>query len=158
MGSCKYSSCVILHLVNNVSQAGNVAGLFFGGFMSQNNFTGGEWTWAENSASTNEMTCIDVRAGEGFSLTGEGFPMAYLQSCQEHFGPEFNQAKTKANAQLIASAPKLLQALRDLTVAANTVAYCYEKVPGNFASALARMQECAAEATAIAEIATTVDK
>jgi hypothetical protein len=52
-------------------------------------------------------------------------------------------------AELRASRDELLSALHALEVAANTVAYCYEKRPENFAAALRDMQEAADAARAI---------
>lgn len=50
---------------------------------------------------------------------------------------------------------ELLAALRALEVSANTVAYCYEKHPGNFAAALRDMDHFAESArTAIAKATT----
>ena len=43
---------------------------------------------------------------------------------------------TTENAPLILAAPDLLQALRDLELAANTVEACYTRNPANFALAL----------------------
>lgn len=60
-----------------------------------------------------------------------------------------------ANARLIATAPELLEALRRLEVAANTVAYCHDKHRGNFAAALSDMEseaEAARAAIAKAEV------
>jgi hypothetical protein len=50
---------------------------------------------------------------------------------------------------LRASRDELAKALHALEVAANTVAYCYEKRPENFAAALRDMQEAADAARAI---------
>lgn len=50
--------------------------------------------------------------------------------------------------------PDLLGALRRLEVAANTVAYCYDKRPENFASALRGMQVDAEHARAVIAAAT----
>jgi hypothetical protein len=53
-----------------------------------------------------------------------------------------------ANARLIAAAPNLLAALQRLELSANTVAYCYDKRPENFAVALREMQDDAETARA----------
>lgn len=44
--------------------------------------------------------------------------------------------ETRANAQLIAVAPELLQELQRLEVSLNTIKYCYEKRPENMYKAL----------------------
>lgn len=51
-----------------------------------------------------------------------------------------------ANARLIAAAPELLDALKALEVSANTVSYCYDKRPENFAVALHELMERAQQA------------
>ena len=53
-----------------------------------------------------------------------------------------------ANASLIAAAPALLKALRDLEMGANTVDACYTRNPGNFAGALRDLREYAEKARA----------
>lgn len=47
-----------------------------------------------------------------------------------------------------AGAPELLEALRRLEVAANTVAYCHDRHRGNFAAALSEMESDAEAARA----------
>ena len=65
--------------------------------------TKGEWLWEENSASDpNDSTCIEVRAN--------GPQIAYLQSFTG-FGDSHSREATIANANLIAAAPKMLEAL-----------------------------------------------
>ncbi len=54
--------------------------------------------------------------------------------------PQEAAAPAPVNAELLA-------ALQRLEVSANTVAYCYDKVPQNFASALTRLQEDAENAS-----------
>jgi hypothetical protein len=53
-----------------------------------------------------------------------------------------------ADHALLGTAPELLEALRRLEVSANTVAYCYEKRPENFAAALVDLADNAAAARA----------
>ena len=54
----------------------------------------------------------------------------------------------EANARLIAAAPDLLAALRNLEVSANTVDFCYTRHPDNFAVALRDLREYAEAARA----------
>ena len=54
----------------------------------------------------------------------------------------------EANARLIAAAPDLLAALRQIEVGANTVDSCYRRNPGNFAAALCGLKEYADAARA----------
>lgn len=49
----------------------------------------------------------------------------------------------RANGLLVAAAPDLLKALRDIEVGANTVDGCYSRNPGNFAAALRDLREYA---------------
>ena len=54
----------------------------------------------------------------------------------------------EADARLIAAAPDLLKALRDLEISANTVNRCYSHNPANFAVALAGLKDSAEAARA----------
>lgn len=65
-----------------------------------------------------------------------------------------SSAVADANARLIAAAPELLEALRRMEVAANTVAYCHDKHRGNFAAALSEMESDAEAARAVIAKAT----
>ena len=58
------------------------------------------------------------------------------------------QEEVDANARLIAAAPELYDELRTLALVANSVAYCFEHNPSNFAAALNDMRECAKSACA----------
>jgi uncharacterized alpha-E superfamily protein len=61
-----------------------------------------------------------------------------------HSANESDQAEiAEANAQLIAAAPELLEALRDLELGANTVDYCYSHNPKRFCEALRDLREYA---------------
>ncbi|HGG9054445.1 TPA: hypothetical protein ACJJ1D_005040 [Enterobacter hormaechei subsp. xiangfangensis] len=69
--------------------------------------TKGEWDWEENSASqVDDSTCIEVRSGGGPQI-------AYLQSFVG-WGSGYERNATIANANLIAAAPDLLEALQNL--------------------------------------------
>ena len=54
-----------------------------------------------------------------------------------------------ADARLIAAAPEILAALRQIELAANTVNGCYTRNPGNFAVALMDMVESAEAARVV---------
>ncbi|HBL4693687.1 hypothetical protein INP82_22720 [Citrobacter sedlakii] len=70
--------------------------------------TKGEWDWEENSASqVDDSTCIEVRSGGGPQI-------AYLQSFVG-WGSDHERNATIANANLIAAAPDLLEALQEVT-------------------------------------------
>ncbi len=58
----------------------------------------------------------------------------------------FAQDAVAMHEQMRQAAPRLLAALQKLWVSANTVAYCYENRPENFAVALKEMEEAADEA------------
>lgn len=84
-------------------------------------------------------------------------------SGQDHFGLNVGFVNTdsvarreecRANAALIAIAPELLAKLSNLEVQANTVAYCYDKRPENFAVALQSLKEAAEQAREIIAKAT----
>ncbi|WP_414454363.1 hypothetical protein [Enterobacter roggenkampii] len=67
--------------------------------------TKGEWDWEENSASqVNGSTCIEVHSGGGPQI-------AYLQSFVG-WGADYERNAAIANANLIAAAPDLLDALQ----------------------------------------------
>lgn len=69
--------------------------------------TKGEWDWEENSASqVDGSTCIGVHSGGGPQI-------AYLQSFVG-WGADYERSATIANANLIAAAPDLLEALQDV--------------------------------------------
>ncbi|EQC1079140.1 hypothetical protein ACY2HL_000961 [Enterobacter roggenkampii] len=69
--------------------------------------TKGEWDWEENSASqVDGSTCIEVHSGGGAQI-------AYLQSFVG-WGADHERNATIANANLIAAAPDLLEALQQL--------------------------------------------
>ncbi|MCK7258053.1 hypothetical protein L8O18_06180 [Enterobacter asburiae] len=69
--------------------------------------TKGEWDWEENSASqVDGSTCIEVHSGVGPQI-------AYLQSFVG-WGADYERSATIANANLIAGAPDLLEALQDM--------------------------------------------
>lgn len=69
--------------------------------------TKGEWGLEENSASqVNDSTCIEVRSGGGPQI-------AYLQSFVG-WGADYERNATIANANLIAAAPDLLEALQQM--------------------------------------------
>lgn len=67
--------------------------------------TKGEWDWEENSASqVDGSTCIEGHIGGGPQI-------AYLQSFVG-WGADYERNATIANANLIAAAPELLDALQ----------------------------------------------
>ena len=69
--------------------------------------TKGEWSWEENSASqVDDSTCIEVRSSGGPQI-------AYLQSFVG-WGADYERNSTIANANLIAAAPDLLEALQEI--------------------------------------------
>lgn len=69
--------------------------------------------------------------------------IATVFSSNGEFGCPTNPTseQASANARLIAAAPELLEALRNLELGANTVEACYTRNPGNFASALRDLRE-----------------
>lgn len=69
--------------------------------------TKGEWDWEENSASqVDGSTCIEVHSGGGPQI-------AYLQSFVG-WGVDYERNAAIANANLIAAAPDLLEALQEM--------------------------------------------
>ena len=72
--------------------------------------TKGEWDWEENSASqVDGSTCIEVHIGGGPQI-------AYLQSFVG-WGADYERNATIANANLIAAAPDLLEAMQNMVEA-----------------------------------------
>lgn len=57
--------------------------------------------------------------------------------------------RAAANAVLAAQAPAMLEAMCDLEVMANTLGYCYDKRPENFAVALREFKDAGAKARTI---------
>lgn len=87
--------------------------------------TPGPWEYDAESGSVHATKC-------GYQWTNKICDMESLE-----------YGETTKNATLIAAAPDLLKALRDIEVGANTVDGCYSRNPGNFAAALRDLREYA---------------
>lgn len=91
--------------------------------------TKGEWDWEENSASkVDGSTCIEVHSSGGPQI-------AYLQSFVG-WGADYERKATIANANLIAAAPDLLEALQEMTAIVKKNSYPQpDKPSSNYARA-----------------------